>query len=537
MQDVKLLTQWLRPLSGTKFIAVFVCSLALLTVLFGVGLLSLSGWLITASAVMMTLEVYAPGAGIRFFAVGRTVSRYCERLFSHDLVLSLQAAWREQFFAGLNLASFQSKATVRLSEKVQQYVGDIATMDNLYLRIFMPVVTSLGVSVVLAIFWQFYTAILAAALFVAAVITLVTVIRMVRMQRVLAIKLLHYRYKHRHLAMNITAAMTELVVWDHEENACKQIMQLSEQITAIEKRYFQHTSFAQTIVNMAGQGLFVFTFTYTLLVLTASPAEAAQAIMLTLSTLVWAEVIAELPGQLAQYGKTLAAARRLNSRVGDNMPESEFYVKGNNQNLQLTGVSAFQSHRRILNKVNAVFEPDNIYWIQGESGRGKSTLASVIAGVHPLSAGYITLPETTDNTTVTYLTQHSDFLDASLRDNLDPANRYSDAELISVLELVELSFLLKTLPEGLNCQPEEAGILLSGGQKRRLALARVLLQQRPICILDEPFTGIETALARRIYSNIKPLYESRILIVISHTVPVDDADVAKLTFNRLAGQT
>ncbi|MCA1768150.1 MAG: hypothetical protein LC639_08145, partial [Idiomarina sp.] len=96
--DWRLLKPWLKQLGSYRIQLLLGIALALATALFGVGLLSLSGWFITASALYIGFDIYTPGGGIRFFAIARTVSRYLERLLNHDLVLKLQAHWRVALF-------------------------------------------------------------------------------------------------------------------------------------------------------------------------------------------------------------------------------------------------------------------------------------------------------------------------------------------------------------------------------------------------------------------------------------------------------
>ena len=114
-RDWQYLKPWLKQLRSVRLQIFIGLGLATATALFGIGLLSLSGWFITAAALYTAFDIYTPGAGIRFFAVTRTLSRYVERLINHDAVLKLQARWRVALFKRLQGRSLASLAPLRVA--------------------------------------------------------------------------------------------------------------------------------------------------------------------------------------------------------------------------------------------------------------------------------------------------------------------------------------------------------------------------------------------------------------------------------------
>ncbi|MCP1363614.1 thiol reductant ABC exporter subunit CydC, partial [Halomonas sp. BBD45] len=118
--------------------------LILLTVAAAIGLLALSGWFITATAVtglmlaagiQATLDIYRPGAGIRFFAVGRSVVRYVERVYNHETVLRLLADLRAGMFTVMTRLDERVVGQLRASEWLNRLTADIDALDSLYLRL------------------------------------------------------------------------------------------------------------------------------------------------------------------------------------------------------------------------------------------------------------------------------------------------------------------------------------------------------------------------------------------------------------------
>ena len=148
--------------------------LILLTLLAGMGLLALSGWFITATAltgillatgVQASLNLYVPGGGIRFFAVARTVARYCERVYNHDTVLRLLTDIRVALFERLSFADRQRRTRLRGPEWLSRLTSDVDALDTLYLRLIAPAaLAALVTLIVLVAAWLVYRAELAIGL-------------------------------------------------------------------------------------------------------------------------------------------------------------------------------------------------------------------------------------------------------------------------------------------------------------------------------------------------------------------------------------
>lgn len=160
--------------------------------------------------------------------------------------------------------------------------------------------------------------------------------------------------------------------------------------------------------------------------------------------------------------------------------------------------------------------------IRGPSGCGKSTLLQMLAGELSLLKGEVTLNGAAWHDydwrdQLGYLGQHLDIFDQSLAANLHLGKAdASDAELLAALNKVGLSQWLQAQPQGLATPLGEYGAAVSGGQARRIALARLLLKPRRVLLLDEPFAGLDAQTRAQVWQNVRTHQKDDLLIIVSH---------------------
>lgn len=192
----------------------------------------------------------------------------------------------------------------------------------------------------------------------------------------------------------------------------------------------------------------------------------------------------------------------------------------------------YEGRGDILNTINFSANPGQITWVYGASGAGKSTLLKSLAGLLEVN------PEMTADPAprVAYLAQTPFIPNQSLADNVKLAAPKATTEhVLEALEQVGLGYLLNELPEGLDTHMGTQGTALSGGEGRRVAIARVLLSKAQLVLLDEPTAGLDEASAREVLQAINCLaQDNRIVIVASHDGLL--ADWATQTFELKEGQ-
>ncbi|SFR45277.1 ATP-binding cassette, subfamily C, CydD [Marinobacter daqiaonensis] len=240
--------------------------------------------------------------------------------------------------------------------------------------------------------------------------------------------------------------------------------------------------------------------------------------------------------QLAQHyhdrATALGAASQLAARLGSAPPKEASAAapdqsRGDRPAVQVDGLTViYPGDRRALDSVSFAVEAGEFVAIRGPSGSGKSTLLQALAGFLPSASGTATvLGQEPGALPLGWLGQTPYLRQDSWAGNLRlAAPDASDAELMDALEQVGLAHVVRGRPEGLNAPISEEGVGLSGGQARRLALARIFLARYPLILMDEPTAGLDRASEDLVIAAIRALRrDGSTLVVVSHHPAVMEA--------------
>jgi len=500
----------------------FGALLAAATVLAGIGLLGLSGWFITATAfaglaavTAITFDVFAPSAGIRLLAIGRTAARYGERLVTHDATLSVLASLRERLFRGWARPGAAALLRRRPAKLLFRLTADIDALDALYLRVLIPagvaILSAIAVGLMLGLLDPLFG--LVAALWLIATGLAIPVIagRLAlkpSRRRAHAIEALRSR------TIDLVAGQTDLLMAGR----------LAGQRAAVSEadRRLADADDALNRIDSATAAAFGLSST---LILTASLLAVAAlseagaigtpaAVFALLTALAATEPFAALRRGALELGRTLIAARRIApSLAAYDGRQAERPAPPHGMALALTTVTARHAGaaRPALSGVTLSVRTGERLAIVGTSGAGKSTLLALIAGELPPESGSCA------SLTATTLTQRTELFQDTLRGNLTlAAPAATDGALHDALDAAGLRSTVAALPHGLDTRLGEGGAGLSGGQSRRLALARLFLRDTPVWLLDEPTDGLDAATARDVLSRLDAEAHGVTLVIATH---------------------
>lgn len=496
--------------------------LSLATVLCGIALLGLSGWFITATAIAglslataLAFDVFAPSAGIRFLALARTASRYGERIVTHDATLEVLAELRERLFRGWAVAGAARAMAARPACLLFRLTNDIDALDSLYLRVLVPLFSAAGAAVVAGLALGFIDIRLgvASSLFLLAVGLGVPTIAARRAQKP-ARRRAHALEVLRARSIDLVRGQSELAMAGRISAQREAIAKADRRLAEADDAMNRTETGVSIALGIAGAVLLA-----AILVAGAELAEAGRvsapvAALALLIGLTATEPFAALRRGAVELGRTLTAVRRVGPRLRaqDNTPA--------NNEPDAAQTAVYMAHVTAahpgaaypaLAGVSLQIEQGERIAVIGASGAGKSSLLAALAGEMTLVDGAVaSLP-------AILFTQRTELFSDTLRGNLALANpAASEDEMHAALEAAGLSRLLQRLPDGLDTMLGEGGTGLSTGQARRLALARLLLRDAPVWLLDEPTEGLDRETANDVIARVGRFAAGRTLVVSTH---------------------
>ncbi|MEX5727374.1 ATP-binding cassette subfamily C protein CydC [Rhodovulum iodosum] len=513
-------------------------ALAVTVLVAGVALLGLSGWFITAAGAAglagagIAFNVFQPSAAVRLLALARTAARYGERLLTHDATLKSLTDIRVGLLRGVLNLPFDRLSRLRGAETLNRLVADVDALDGIALRLFIPAVSALilylGAYGTLAWLTDPLLAgwIMSSFTLGVGYVLFWTARHAMAPSRRAEKALQAYRIR----LIDLLRARDDLLVYGR-------LPDQSSAVAAAETRMRENLNATDRLERRAGLLLALTTTLSGGIALWLGAALAARgeitpalAALGFFATLALAETVVPLRRGLADIGRILDAARRVTGLLPDDgAPAAPAIAPAQPAGAaSLTFEQVRFGHsgavRQVLEGFDMEIAPGEIVALTGASGSGKSTVLALAARLVRPDAGRILLDgqpiETLDHPLlrahVTYLPQRSTLLGNSFFDVLalaDPALTEPDAE--AVLEAVSLSETVAARG-GLRSRLKENGAGLSGGEQRRLALARALLRRPGLLLLDEPTEGLDRPTAAAVLNGIRHVLPNATILTASH---------------------
>jgi ATP-binding cassette subfamily C protein CydC len=517
--------------------------LAFLTLAASIGLLTLSGWFLSAAAVAgltiarETFNYMLPGAFVRGFAMGRTAGRWGERVVSHNATFKVLTDLRIFFFEKLVPLIPGRIANLRDADLLNRLVADIDAMDHVYLRLVSPIVVGvLGISGITVFIGWFDLKIGLILGSILLLLLLIWPIVFYKLGKRNGTELTDNRSNFRVALLDWIQGYSELTIFGAEPRYRAAIDLHQEKLIANQQVNAQFSGLAQALL-MAANG-----WTLVLILWVAADGISGatpdpMVAMVVFATMASFEMLMPIAGAFQHLGQTLTSARRLNdimlSEPDIRFPSAptahsgHFTIDFNHITFRYP-----DSERPVFNGLSLTIAAGHKVAIVGQTGSGKSTLVQLLSRYWDVQHGQICIAgtplsqwkESDLRASISVVSQRVDILNGSLRDNLQLAKPDADdPHLISVLHQVGLEKLLEETH--LDTWLGDAGRQLSGGEKRRIGIARALLHNAPILILDEPTEGLDKRTEQQILSLLKAHFVGKTVLFITHRlVDLDQMD-------------
>ncbi|VTT26447.1 transport ATP-binding protein CydC [Klebsiella pneumoniae] len=509
--------------------------LAVVTLLASIGLITLSGWFLAATSLAGVAGIYSfnymlPAAGVRGAAISRTVARYLERLVSHDGTFRVLQHLRVFTFSKLLPLSPAGIARFRQGELLNRLVADVDTLDHLYLRVISPLVGALVVIVVVTFGLSFLDTNLALTLGGLMLLTLVALPPLFyRAGLPVGADLTRLRGEYRSGLTRWLQGQAELSLYGAAQRFRDAIDATEQAWLSAQQRQASLTGLSQGLVMLMGGIAVTLMLWLSAAGIGGDPYPGAYIALFVFCALSAFEALGPVGTAFQHLGHVIASAQRV-TQIIEQRPAVTFRQATTQASgqaaLTLSNLSFGYADNAPLaiRDLSLDITPGEHIALLGRTGCGKSTLLQLLTRAWDPQHGSIQLngqpldqySEADLRARTSVVTQRVHLFSSTLRDNLLlAAPDASDEQLSAALQQVGLVKLLEN-SQGLNAWLGEGGRQLSGGELRRLGLARALLHGGDLMLLDEPTEGLDAETEQQILALLRQVAQNKTLIMVTH---------------------
>lgn len=515
-------------------------ALSLLTAFASIALLTLSGWFISASAIAglialdgntLIFNYMLPAAQIRTLAITRTLGRYGERIVTHEATFRVLAGIRSWFFRQLVPLAPGRLSTMRSGDLLSRMTADIDALDALYLRLLAPaVVAAVGITAV-TVFLAFYAPVISLTtglMLVVASVWVPWIFNRLGSAGAEEIVVLAANFRIRQLDM--IQGLADLIANQAYGRFSDKLVQFSDLMISIQRRNNRLSAISSAFTLLLSQITLLMALMLAAMAFKDGLLSGTDSAVVVFCVIAAFELVTPLPQALQMLGKTQKAARRI--RQVTEMPPTitpaaQPLALPGRYDLQLNKVSFRypDQQERVLKNISLVIPQGGKIAIVGPSGSGKTTLLQLLMRYYDPEQGSVLLAGQdirqfdADELMSCFgvLSQRSQLFAATIRENLLIARPDASlAELNAAVKAAGLENFVGYLPEGLETWVGESGVKVSGGEARRIALARLYLKNAPVLILDEPTEGLDRDTERDVFIALADFSKDKTVVMVTH---------------------
>ena len=497
-----------------------------------IGLMTTSAYLIARAALHPSIaDLQIAIVGVRFFGIVRGVFRYLERYVSHEVTFRLLARLRVWFYAALEPLAPARLMQYRSGDLLARIVADVETLEGVYLRVIAPPIVALLVAVLVAVLLGSFDPRLATTLLAFLLLAGAGLPLLLRaLSRSTGQRLVQVRSELNSTLVDGIQGVADLLAFGREKQHLAQVRGLSRELGRLQGGMARlgglHGALTGLLMNLATLAVLVVAIP----LVSSAKLDGVYLALLTLAAMSCFEAVLPLPQAFQYLGNNLEAARRLfeivdaQPAVAD--PPSPVPVP-TRPSLRVEGLCfAYQAGGPLaLDGVSLDLPAGKHLAVVGPSGAGKSTLVHLLLRFWEYDQGRILLDgqELREHhqgelrRQMEVVSQRTHLFNATLRENLLLARpEATETEMIQAAQQAQIHGFIQSLPQGYDTRLGEQGLRLSSGQRQRLAIARAILKDAPILILDEPTAHLDALTERELMEALQTLATGRTVLIVTH---------------------
>ena len=534
-----------KLLSPYKWWMLLASFIGFLTIGSSIGLLMTSAYIIAKAALHPHIGELSIGiVGVRFFGIARGLLRYGERLFSHEVTFNLLAKFRVWFFKSIEPLVPSKTEKFTSGDLLTRVVSDVESLEHIFIRVISPPVIAIAIGFIVSIIFAFFNVTFMIAFLVPyllAGIGIPFVTNKLSAKHGENIILLRARLTE--LSLDGIEGKNELISFRKVETHNAEFNEVNQRLIKLQRKMKLISGMNESLIGL------LMNLAVVAIVITAIPLlqngiiSGTSLSVLALGTMAAFEAVLPMPLALQYLNSSIKAGDRL-FQITDQVTEEKKVPNQNlgGENIKLANVNfSYIVNEEILKEISIKINTKEKIAIIGGSGAGKSSIINLILNFWKISSGSITIDninyeeisEEEIREKFSVIPQKVFIFSDTIKGNLLIAKPdATDEELWSALQKAELKEFVETLPNKLNTWIGNQGKQLSGGERKRIAIARAILKDSNIFICDEITADIDSVNEMNIINTIHSVTKEKSLIFITHRlVDMDKFDSIYLIEN------
>lgn len=532
----------LKLASDYKWWMILATILSFLTIGSNLGLMMTSAYLISKAALLPHIgQLQVAIVGVRFFGISRGVFRYLERLISHSATFRILKNLRVWFFKTLEPLYPSITLKYQTGDLLSRTVADIEDLEPLFVRIISPIITA--TLILLLMFFSlnvfdFRFSIIYLLFYLIAALLLPLYIK--KINNKIGNQIIEVRAKINELNVDLIQGVSELLIYDYANILSNKIKTLNDKYINLQKKSSQINSFYESVIDFIMNLTLITILAFAIPLVSDNLLNGVYLAIITFGIMASFEAIQPIPLAVQFFDKGSKAVERLFEIIDTKIESNgrEFYehkeIKKSENIIEFKNVNFSYSDNFNLSDINFTVRPKSLTAIVGVSGSGKTSLINLLMKFYNIKSGEIILQNKSINNftqeeiidKIAYAPQKTFLFNTTLIENIKSGKQNSTIEEINqVCKEVDIYDFIESLPEKYNTEVGQFGFRLSGGEKRKITLARALLKDAPIMIFDEPTSDLDSISEMKIFNLISKLKNEKAIILITHRlVNLDKAD-------------
>jgi ATP-binding cassette subfamily C protein CydC len=511
------------------------------TIASGVGLLGLSAYVIALAALRPPIaDLQVAIVGLRFLGIARGVFRYLERWVSHNVAFRLLTRLRLWFYQRLEPLAPARLMQYRSGDLLSRIVADVGILEQFFVRILAPPLVAAGIALGLTLFLQRFSSTLALTLLVGLALSgAVVPVLVLRLGRNLGRRSVETRADLTATLVEGVQGCADLIAFGRDSDHLERVRSLSGQSCWLGAQQVNVSGWSSALSGLLMNLTTIAILVAAIPMVSQGGLKGVDLALLVVVAIASFEAVGPLPSALQQLETHLSAAQRLYQIVDSSPAVSEpttpvgrprhFDIEVRELSFRYAADS-----QPALRGVSFRLEEGRRLAVVGQSGAGKSTLIQLLLRFWDYEQGQITLggrdlkDYRSDDLrqVISVVSQQTHLFNDTIRANLLLARpEATEPDLVRAAMMAQIHEFVLGLPDGYDTWIGEGGLRLSAGERQRLVVARALLKDAPILILDEPTASLDVLTERALLRSLRELMRGRTSLIITHRLSgLEDVD-------------